>query len=261
MWTNEQQPLKCRVSLRFWNELTESICLLSHRKGQSGTIVFSGKLDSALNVSRTQQQWDIFCIVLWLSLYTYVFRRGNLCLNNVFICHVAHWSKSVTWYIYFLLNTCYKTWYKTDISESYRRIGYSSIAVIAKCVITPSEVLFKQYYVTDKAGFRTEYAWGRCLFGWHTWRIRLVWWKPRVFWRRYAILPKFPWLDQTRLVYRQRYTRCQDFVVSSSYIGMFNGKFRLQWRLTRMVSFIKSLTSFAFEDSPQFPPPLRINLS
>ena len=78
------------------------ICLLSHRKGQSGTIVSSGKLDTAPNVSRMQQR-DIFCMVLWLSLYTYVFRRGNLHLDNVFICHVAHWSKSVTRYIYFLL--------------------------------------------------------------------------------------------------------------------------------------------------------------
>lgn len=169
------------------------------------------------------------------------------CCALVKISHVVHLLS----FKYLLQNVIQNRYFR----NSYRRIGCSSIAVIAKCVITPSEVLFKQYYVTDKAGFRTEYAWGRCLFGWHTWRIRLVWWKPRVFWRRYAILPKFPWLDQTRLVYRQRYTRCQDFVVSSSYIGMFNGKFRLQWRLMRMASFIKSLTSFAFEDSPQFPPP------
>lgn len=68
------------------------------------------------------------------------------CCALVKISHVVHLLS----FKYLLQNVIQNRYFR----NSYRRIGYSSIAVIAKCVITPSEVLFKQYYVTDKAGFR-----------------------------------------------------------------------------------------------------------
>lgn len=102
MWTsNESLPSRLPSRCVFEMSWLTWFVSLTTRRDHWQQSRLRAKFDTAPNVSRTKPK-ELFCVVLRLTLYTYDIVFYQIML---FACHVAHWSKLVTWHMYFLLNS------------------------------------------------------------------------------------------------------------------------------------------------------------